>query len=241
MNTTHPIELLGGHALGELDAAEERLLREHLDSCATCRDAFADIIEASLALEGIAAARSAPVPSDSADRVLAGALERVRAERPGTDRAAGRTRAVSSRPARRSSRSNRFVLAACAALLAAVTGLGGLWAGTQLADEPDQNQELVAGRSFESSNAATGVSLTGAVTPKAGWVEVTISTQGIDPGVRCRIYVVDQRGRRSEAGSWTTAPNPRGPVVTSVAVDPARVARIEIETFDGEPLVSAEA
>lgn len=85
--TTHPIELLGAHALGALEPDEARAVQAHLATCAACREQHAELaaipgLLALTSLDGEAPA-AADAPAGLEQRIIAAARDARRARRSG--------------------------------------------------------------------------------------------------------------------------------------------------------------
>jgi Putative zinc-finger len=269
MSHEHPIELLGGHALGILSPAEQNELERHLATCETCRGSVDEISETSAIVAEVLRAplrdnttelrtesgaglhgpgRPGQTGGDSTgsgpdELLLRRVLRQIRAEQ--------QPHAVASSGERPRA---RLTIAAAAALALFAAGAGG-FVGSQMA-EPD-TRVIVAPtptpdpstdpsvdpepyRILDSTDSATGVALVGEVVAANDWSRITISVSGVAPGERCRVVLVAKNGSRQIAGSWTVGDKPGVMVDGSVAIPPDQLDRIEIVTFKGEQVVGAD-
>lgn len=229
--SAHPTEDLAVLALGVLSPEESAPVRAHLVACDVCRAEFTELngTAAVLAAAGPAMYAAEPVHDDVAasDLTVARVRRAVRAEQ------------TLNRPRR---------VAALAGIAAAVLAFGGLGSAA-LQSIPDASGVLaapvlpVAGAvELTGTDAATGTTGEATVEPAAGWVRLGLTLSGVEPGVRCRVTVLTTAGERVDAGSWTTATPRKGvpgrPVAAAAAVPLEDVARVEVETFAGKPLVA---
>jgi hypothetical protein len=245
---------LGVYVLGAIDPADRKAVDQHLARCPTCRDE----------LTGLTAlpAMLSKVPVSEADRLLLsddgptpeGALARSRPARHvsrSTTFRAGRhpSRNTRARPARHLSRSMKAsgrrwrrwrdgailaaaVLVACAG---AVTASRALYPPTvRPGAEATPWAATVSG-----SNQRTHAGLTVRYTPQAWGLKLEAQVSGIPVGTRCELLVMNSRGQRVPAGSWTIAPREElawYPASSSVR---ASAAASFVVTTAGRALVSA--
>jgi hypothetical protein len=224
---------LGVYVLGAIDPADRKAVDQHLARCPTCRDE----------LTGLAAlpAMLSKVPVSEADRLLLS-----------DDGPAGPTpqgALARSRPARHLSRSTKAsgrrwrrwrdgailaaaVLVACAG---AVTASRALYPPTvRPGAEATSWAVTVSG-----SNQRTHAGLTVRYTPQAWGLKLEAQVSGIPVGTRCELLVMNSRGQRVAAGSWTIAPREElawYPASSSVR---ASAAASFVVTTAGRALVSA--
>jgi predicted anti-sigma-YlaC factor YlaD len=211
----HESELLGAYVLGVLDGEEWATVQSHLDSCEACRREVDDLREMEAALGEIPpeALLDGPPPEDSG--LLRLTLADVR---------------ESHRP-----RGYLWVLAGVAVFVLALAG--GISAGrftspAAVTAAPSPSVAPVA-----ATDPETGVSMTVAVTPAAGWVRLHAVMSGVPAGEQCRIFVVSADGARQQAASWLAAAGPMA-VDGSALMAPADVTSIQAETYAGQILVT---
>ncbi len=172
-------ELLGAHALDQLDEHQRLAVDAHLAGCPGCRAELAEVRPAAEGLRlvdpGRLGARPAP-PADLGERVLA----RIAAER--------RTR--KPRP--------RWVAPVAAAAAALALGGGvGWWAHPDPAPGPRGPLEAVAVRAPDSR-----ISASAELVPHTWGVEIKLTATGFDAGRPYRVAVTDAGGRRVSAGEF---------------------------------------
>jgi hypothetical protein len=219
--------LLGAYSMGILDLAEAGVVERHLAGCAMCRQELAELAEVRdmLALVPPEALHEGP----PADRDL---VPR------GTPRGVGR--ADHPRSARFRS---RLLVAAAAMVVVTVSVGGGVLVGRRGGGPaaPTPATALPAGtRSVTTTNKALGITMTATVIPAVGWVRVKVQMNGAPAGIDCRIMVLATDGTARQAGSWRTSGSGKTPVVDGSAdVAPAGVAAVEVDTAQGEPLITA--
>jgi hypothetical protein len=218
--------LLGAFVLGALDPEERIAIEAHLTDCADCLQQVAELKEVRAVLDGLPPEAMLQTPPD-ADLALQRALRQARAESTADRR-----------------RRTAIVATAAAVVLAAAVGVG-----TALGSRPATDGPPVAAPPSATStpapagtrvgtivDPATGVRLTAAVVPAAGWVRVNASVNGIAAGEDCRLIVVSRDGRREVAGGWVvsdTAAREGTNLDGSVSVPPDQVTAIEVRNIAG--------
>jgi anti-sigma factor RsiW len=227
--TEHQTELLGAYVLGVLDGDEWATVRTHLRDCQPCRREVDDLRELEDALGEIPPEAFLDGPATGGEQLLERTLDQVRKE---GSRRAWRRRSLW-------------------ALAAALIGVVALGAGTILGRDTapaapataagSGGQLTAAGQlTGTATDASTGVTMTVALQPAAGWVRVHATVSGAPAGEECRLYVVARDGSRREAGSWLVPANaPNGTSLDGAAlVAPADVTAVQAETFAAQPLVT---
>jgi anti-sigma factor RsiW len=220
----HQTELLGAYVLGVLDGDEWTTVRNHLGDCPICRREVDDLRVLEDALGEIPAEAFLEGPVPDGEVLLERTLKHVRKE--------------GNRRARR-----RRGLWALAAALIGVVALGAgavLGRDTAPASSTAAAAPAAGSRTGTATDAGTGVTMTVALQPAAGWVRVHATVSGAPAGEQCRLYVVARDGSRREAGSWLVpADAPNGTSLDGAAlVAPADVTAVQAETFGAQPLVT---
>ena len=219
----HPREAIGAHVLGALDAEEAADLRLHLTGCRECRVEYDRLsrLPDVLALVPEEAWTSPPRPSELGLQRL---LSRMHAER---------------RTARR-----RLVGGAVAAGVAAAAAVGvGVLIGTLGAGDPASTQaggvQTTAGSwQLDGHNPALDISGEITVVPVRWGSQLNVTLDGVKPGQRCRLVVVDEHGRRWDGGSWTVSYGGHFYWSGGVAIADDRIARVNVVTARGLRLLS---
>jgi hypothetical protein len=205
--------LLGAHALGALDPADEQRVRDHLETCDACRREAAEFAQtaAALALVGAADVLEPVEPPDQ----LEGLLARVRSHR----------------------RRRRLATLAVAASVAALAGVGGLVTGD--AEQPPAADPPAASVSGEEA----GVGLVVDAWDKGWGTALRAEVSGVPGGLRCSLVVVGQDGTREVAASWVVPSNGyedtgRLTVDGAVGLRSGDVDYYAVVTTDGNTLVT---
>ncbi len=225
---THDVELLGAYSLGILDDDERRSVDEHLSQCETCRAELAELQQTVGLLATVPAEWVAPAAVGPDDMVLRRTLRAVRAARAG-----GRSRLLAT-------------VAASVIALVALSGVTGLVVGRQTSKTraPAPVAEPAGTLHLTGTDPATGATLTATVRPAANWVRLKADVIGVPEGTRCRLVVVTKAGARESVGSWEVSEKGAadGTAIEAASAVPLdQVASVEIETLDGEHLVSVSA
>jgi len=216
----HARDLLGAYALGVLDANERAAVRAHLDGCERCRSEAGDLRRMEAALGEIPPEAFLDGPPPDGDVVLRRTLQEVRGERARHDR-------------------RRRAGWAAVAVVIGIAAIGdGVVIGRATAPAAASPSTAPSTRVGTAADAETGVTMTVAIQPAAGWVRLRAAIGGVPAGEQCRLYVVARDGSRQQAASWLSA----GAGVTldgSALMAPADVAAVQVETLAGEILVVA--
>jgi hypothetical protein len=219
----HAPEELGAHALGLLDAAQSRVVEEHLARCPACRREWEELRGMVNLLDDVPPEAFLDGPPD-ADLMLYRTVRQVRAE------------AAAQR------RRRRFLLAGAAAAAVAVFLGGGVMIGRETAPPP---AVVAAPGAVElTGGGAEGVLMTATLTPAAGWVRLTTTVKGIPPDERCYVIVVARDGTREIAGSWLVSQSGWRDGVTldgSALVPLGEVSEVVIENEAGREFAVATA
>lgn len=209
---------------GLLDASDEPAMRDHLDDCADCTDEVVALSRLQSLLESVPPEAFLDGPPEGGDLLLRRTLRRARTE---------------TRPHRRIGRLP--AVAAALALFAAIGGgvLIGRTSGSSagpVADAAPANAHVL-----EASNKALGVSMTVAVVPEPGWVQVHARFRGVTPGTPCKLIVQSYEGDQEVALSWIAPSNQPAAGVAldgAAVVTPQDIASVKVVTFDGRQLVA---
>ena len=213
--------LLGAHALGALDPVDEQRVRDHLETCGSCRTEAAELVRTATALALVDAADVIEPPPTPGG--LEHLLARVRAYR----------------------RRRRLATLAVAAGVAAVAGVGGLVAGA--GDEvPEAEPPVVESEPPVASVSAeeAGVVLAVDAWDKGWGTALRAEIAGVPGGSRCSLVAVGQDGTREIAASWIV-PGDGYNESSGLTVDGAvglrsgDVDHYEVVTADGTTLVTA--
>ncbi|MEV6843488.1 zf-HC2 domain-containing protein [Actinoplanes sp. NPDC051411] len=211
----HESELLGAYVLGVLDGEEWATVRSHLDSCEACRREVDDLREMEAALGEIPPEALLDGPPPEGSGLLQLTLSDVRESH--------------------RSRGYLWVLAGVAVFVIALAG--GISAGRFTSPAAATAAPAPSVSPVAATDPRTGVSMTVAVTPAAGWVRVHAVLSGVPAGEQCRIFVVSADGGRQQAASWLAAAGPMA-VDGSALMAPADVTSVQAETYAGQILVT---
>ena len=113
----------------------------------------------------------------------------------------------------------------------------GRQAARRLSPSPPGSTQVAA------SNPTNGVHMTVVITPAKGWVRLDGAFTGVPAHARCYLMVVDRAGHRVIAGSWlapSTSPPGGERVSGSALVPPADVTAVQVVTFSGRVLDTAQ-
>jgi hypothetical protein len=214
--------LLGAYALGSLDPADERLVRDHLESCDACTAEFAELGRAASALALVDLA-DVIGPAQAPDN-LPSLLTQVRAFR----------------------RRRRLAAVAVAASVAVLAGIGGGLVvggdGEQPVSGPSVSETPVASVSAEEA----GVSLAVDAWDKGWGTALRAEVAGVPAGSRCSLVAVGQDGTREIAASWVVPGSGYGDngaltVDGAVGLRSGDVDHYAVVTADGSTLVTVAA
>jgi hypothetical protein len=217
----HPNDLLGLYSLEALDADDEHQVSEHLANCPGCREELDELESLRARLEHVPAEAFLDGPPDGGDLLLARTIRQARAER----------------------RRPPVWSVAAAVLLVLVALAGGLAIGLNSGSGPAPLAVPAGSTKVAASNPANGVHMTVVITPAKGWVRLAGAFTGVPGHARCYLMVVDKHGRRIVAGSWLapyTSPPGGERVNGSALVQPGDVAAVQVVTFGGQVLDTAE-
>lgn len=219
--------LLGAYALGSLDPADEKVVRDHLESCDACSAEFADLGRAASALALVDLA-DVIGPAQAPDN-LPSLLTQVRAFR----------------------RRRRLAAVAVAASVAALAGIGGGLVvggdGEQPVSEPSVSEPSVSEPPVASVSAEeAGISLAVDAWDKGWGTALRAKVSGVPAGSRCSLVAVGQDGTREIAASWVVPGSGYGDngaltVDGAVGLRSGDVDHFAVVTADGSTLVTVAA
>lgn len=210
---------LAGLALGALGPDEQVAVAAHVEGCADCAGALADLLATVAVLDRADADRldDVSLPPRGLDSRVLDAVERERV------RARRRTLAV------------RWGLAAAAAALV-VAGTGAVLTSRQ--PSPVPVGEVVA-LAAASGQGDLPPAVTATITAKAWGTAVDLEVTGSTPGVVYRVWVADEQGVRTSAGSFMGASRTLT-VAAAAGLARGEATVVGVSTDDGDPLVVAE-
>lgn len=232
---TEPHADLVEYLFGEPGAQERQAVEEHLATCPPCREEVDSLTEMQALLTAVPPEAMLDGPPPDADLLLQRTIRQVRAEAAGANI---RTRTLVAAAA--------VVVAAAAIGVGVVVGRttgqpGHFTAAAPPPPAPTQQTPVAPGTRYASgTDATTGARLTVGVTPAAGWVRINASATGIPAGQRCRLVVVGKDGAQEVAGSWLVSDKLANEGVNldgAALIDPADVAAVLVENFDGRQFV----
>jgi hypothetical protein len=182
-------EALGVYVLGAIDPAERAMVDDHLAVCPECREELASLAPLPALLRRVSVAEAerltiagAADESEPPAEVFTGLMERAHAVK----------------------RARRWRgLAAAAAVIVLALG-GGVAVASGLAHHSAGSSVSGQWQTVSGTNASTGVHLTVAY-ERQTWgtqMKVTISGEGLRPGLVCQFEVENTAGQSWEAGSW---------------------------------------
>ena len=214
----------GAYVLGALSSAERREYEDHIDGCARCAAAVAELgmLPGLLRMlpdeDGVAYLAADPPPA-----VL------VRAEEGAPDR---------QRRQRRPARARRLLAAAAAVVVVGGVGTGVVLAHRDAAPPAHGDVQTVALASVVPNPLTASVQLT----PTAWGTKVAMTcTYGGGYGGRHRydLYVVDAAGHRQLVSRWQAAPGDTARTSGATDLPRAAISRVELRAADGTLLLAA--
>jgi hypothetical protein len=232
LTETHVRELLGAYTLDALSPHEKGPVRDHLESCAECRQDLHSLQEPKELLQQLPPEAFLNGPPEDGDLLLQRTLRVVRREKVRTDR-------------------SRFTaVAAGIVALVAAAGIGGAVAGRRSAGDPVVAQPPPVSASVAppgtytvtAADPATGAKLTATIQPAIGWVRIHAMTTGVKAGTPCQLIMTDKNGKSLVAGSWLVSPQAEtnGTAIDGSALIPAGdLSTVQVTTASGEKLVTA--
>jgi Putative zinc-finger len=235
--------------LGRLPAGEAATVRDHLFECPICLAELPLLEQTEQMLAAVEAEAFLDGPPEGAELLVRRTVRAIRARDGGPSVELSRDRGArrAAPPAAGRMPSPRLVLAAAAAIVLAVAVgvIGGRLsapASTVAGPSPAGTATPKPGTMVATStDSTTGARLSVTVVPAAGWVRITAAASGIAKGEKCRLFVIDRAGTRTEAGSWLVSATgaAKGTTVQgSAIVDPAQVAAVQVQNTAGKVLVT---
>jgi hypothetical protein len=221
---------LGVYLLGAISPADRSTVERHLARCAGCRAELAGLA----ALPG----RLGSVPAADVTRMAEGERDRAaRDERPPD--VPLKTLLDRTARIRRQLRWRRLAVAAAAVVIA-----GGAVAGSRVLYAPATRPAASAlpWAAVTGSDPQTGMSATVRYLPRPWGLALQVQVNGISPGTRCELQVVNARGQDVPAGGWMVAAGHAWAWYPASSPLPAADVRgFLITTAQGRDLVSIAA
>jgi anti-sigma factor RsiW len=217
MTSDHPSELLGLYQLGALGPEEVKVVDDHAATCTRCRQELGELGVVVGGLGQVPPEAFVDGPPEGTELLLARTLRQARSE---------------------TARPTTWLAAAVLVLV-----LGALGGGLLLGRSTTSSSPLSSpAGSTQLTAVEAGVHMVVVVIPAHGWVRLQGAFTGVPANARCYLIVVDRSGHRFVAGSWLApAVSPAGGerVDGSALVPPADVASVEVVTFGGKVLDTA--
>ncbi|XBB65396.1 zf-HC2 domain-containing protein [Nocardioides sp. WV_118_6] len=197
------------YVLGALSSAERRAYEDHVDDCARCATAVAEL--------GMLPGLLRLVPDEDGAALLAGP-EVVPAP---------------AAPARR--RRSRVSAAVLAVLLVGAIGIGGVVLGNRAEEPPDSVGVTLAGVAPSPLRATVRLTPTSWGTE----IAMTCTYAGdYGDRHRYALYVVDGAGERQLVSRWQAGPGETARTTGSTDLAPGAIRRVELEAADGTVLLA---
>ncbi len=207
-----PMEVhLGVYALGAADAAERRLVEDHLPECDICRTQLARLAPMA---DLLAKVPEGLVSEGAAVRTTAPAPRTVRTARP-------------ARPARTTWPARGWRKAAAAAVTAAAGFAGGLWL------MPHDAATAPADVTLSAADPATHVRATAALTGTSWGTSIRLVADGVPSGQLCWLVIHARDGESEIVGYWNAGSGEPVSVPASAAWRPADIASVQVVTKAG--------
>ena len=221
---------LGALVLGSLDPAEREAVEAHVASCPTCAAALAEIAPLPGLLHRAALSPAELELEPAPQRILDGALARVRAEEAASgSEAEAKTKNEAPLapvvPLRR--RRLPLLAAAAVAVLALVLG-GAWWASTTRAP---------ATVTAMGSSAATGVKAKVVMTPTDEGTTLDLTLSGVKPGEHCSLVAVGSDGTTEVTSTWVANYEGEATITGATGISMADIERFDITTPSGQTLL----
>jgi hypothetical protein len=222
---------LGVYLLGAISPADRSTVERHLARCAGCRAELAGLAALPGRLGSVPAADMTRMAEDERDR----AAQDERAPDVPLKTLLDRTARI-----RRQLRWRRLAVAAAAVVIA-----GGAVAGSRVLYAPATRPAASAlpwAATVTGSDPQTGMSATVRYLPRPWGLALQVQVNGISPGTRCELQVVNARGQDVPAGGWMVAAgHARAWYPASSPLPAADVRGFLITTAQGRDLVSIAA
>ncbi|WP_418057916.1 anti-sigma factor family protein [Pimelobacter simplex] len=197
------------YVLGALSSAERRAYEDHVDDCARCATAVAEL--------GMLPGLLRLVPDEDGAALLAGPEV---------------VPAPAAPPRRRRSRATAAVLAV---LLVGAIGIGGVVLGNRAEEPPDSVAVTLAGVAPSPLRATVRLTPTSWGTE----IAMTCTYAGdYGDRHRYALYVVDGAGERQLVSRWQAGPGDTARTTGSTDLAPGAIQRVELEAADGTVLLA---
>lgn len=197
------------YVLGALSSAERRAYEDHVDDCARCATAVAEL--------GMLPGLLRLVPDEDGAALLAGPEV---------------VPAPAAPPRRRRSRVSAAVLAV---LLVGAIGIGGVVLGNRAEEPPDSVAVTLAGVAPSPLRATVRLTPTSWGTE----IAMTCTYAGdYGDRHRYALYVVDGAGERQLVSRWQAGPGDTARTTGSTDLAPGAIRRVELEAADGTVLLA---
>lgn len=202
-------ELLGAHALGQLEGDEKAGLQAHLEGCARCREELESLQPVALMLPHADPARFGPAPQPPAElgrRIAATiAAERERGERRRRRRLFG-----------------GFALGGATAAAVAAVLLLFVFGGSGGNGGPRQQVQF--------AGLPEGIAIDATLEPHAYGTEIHMYVHGVPSGTLCRVWLRGPNGASYPAGTFRYRWGDDSDAVLSSALDLSRTREIVVDT-----------
>lgn len=205
---------LGAYVLGALEPADRRVVEQHLEDCASCRDELSRLSVLPTLLDRLSPEEAQANHGEVAERLSRRVLQSAAQER---------------RRLRRSV--SRWRVAAGAAAAAAI--VGGFVAWQPFEEPPDRLVVQVA--------AAELTAVRGTVAAYAWeWgTTVEVRVDGLPDATRYELWAVGADGSRERAGTWGPTASASALVRGACSIQRDALDRVEVTDPDGTPLFAA--
>lgn len=201
---------LGAYLVGALDPRERADVDRHLASCPSCRDELAAL---------------APLPGMMSRLSLAEAVSGP----PPIDDAMLERLMVAAQRDRRGASHRRWLAAAAAVVVLA----GGTTAGVA-------GWHATHTTHWQRLSVASGpIHMSVDLEPAATGTTVHLWLRGVNRGQRCRLIAISDTGVRDVAGSWEATYSGTAVIKGTTSIERNHLAKLVIETYSGQSLVSA--
>ena len=214
---------LGAYLLGSLEPAERAQVRAHLQGCQGCQQEVASLA----GLPGLLG------------RLQRTEVERLTGPKPPADPSV-LDRSLTELRHRRDARRHRRLLSVAAALVlsatvgAAVLTLGHSESGSGSVATP-------VTQTLSGADAKTGVAVRFDLTGQPWGTTIGVVLDRVPNGTHCVLVVVSRDGRRIVAGSWQGAYEGTTNIIAAADIAVEQVSSLEVDTNDGQRLVSVAA
>jgi hypothetical protein len=241
---THFAQWDAAYVLGALSPSDRRDFEGHLDECADCRHAIAELAPTVGLLSRISAEDAESVDAASVDAVVAGEDGTDAAGAAGAANAARDVDAVAviSLARERSRRRRRLrVVALVAAAVLVVAAVAVPLSVATFLPRPTESfaLESTSGVPLEAQVALTSVAWGTRIELNCRYPEDDQSDAPAD-GWTYALTVVDSAGEASDVSTWRSKPGANARLQAGTALDLSDIRSIEIRTASGKVLMSYE-